>query len=183
MSNELEVRRRAPRGGLNRDRILSAALDLVAREGIQSLTMPAVAAGLNVGTMSLYRHVASKGDLVEGLAERVMLSIPVPPGGEGDWRQCLVRYFSDWRAAAAKYPGLVDAMVRVMPASPSVRVQIEPLYDILTRAGVPARRANRLLSVAFRYAIGSVAWEQAHDGHDSGDFEEGLELILGTVPR
>ncbi len=74
-------------------------------------------------------------------------------------------------------------MVRMIPASPSVRTRVETLLDVLTRAGVPARRANRLLSVAFRYAIGSVTWEQAHDRHDDGDFEDGLELILRSASR
>lgn len=145
--------------------------------------MPAVAAELNVGTMSLYRHVESKGDLVEGLAERIMISIPVPAAGEDDWQRCLVRFFSDWRETAASYPGLVDVMVRMIPASPSVRTRVETLLEVLTRAGVPARRANRLLSVAFRYAIGSVTWEQAHDRHDDADFEGGLELILRSASR
>jgi AcrR family transcriptional regulator len=66
------------RTGLDRADVVSAALDLVVREGAAALTMRRLAAMLDVGTPTVYWHVGSRDDLVaeivrtqsERLAER-----------------------------------------------------------------------------------------------------------------
>src|SRR3954462_13878181 len=60
--------------GLSRDRIVAAAIELVEAEGLGALSMARLAERLGCGTMSLYRHVANKDEVV-----RFMLS-----GGVGD---------------------------------------------------------------------------------------------------
>jgi AcrR family transcriptional regulator len=78
-------------GGLTRARIVEAAIELADGEGLAALSMARLAQRLGCGTMSLYRHVANKDELVT-----FMLSAGVGPPTSGidatDWRGAL----TDW---------------------------------------------------------------------------------------
>jgi AcrR family transcriptional regulator len=79
--------------GLSRERIVAAAIELVQAEGLGALSMARLAERLGCGTMSLYRHVANKDELVT-----FMLSTapepPPTPADPSDWRGAL----TDWAA-------------------------------------------------------------------------------------
>lgn len=61
-----------PRAGLNTEAVLDAAMVLVDRNGVDQLTLAAVADHVGVRSPSLYRHVASLDDLHERLATRAV---------------------------------------------------------------------------------------------------------------
>ena len=73
------TRKRVPRNTLSRERVIEGALALIDAEGLDAVTMPGLAKSLGVGTMSLYRHVADKDDLVNAVAERVLGGVTVTP--------------------------------------------------------------------------------------------------------
>jgi AcrR family transcriptional regulator len=79
--------------GLSRERIVAAAIELVEAEGLSALSMARLAERLGCGTMSLYRHVANKDELVT-----FMLSTapdpPPTPADPLDWLGAL----TDWDA-------------------------------------------------------------------------------------
>ncbi|RBM17764.1 TetR/AcrR family transcriptional regulator [Streptomyces sp. PT12] len=56
---------RGPKPALTLERIVGAAVALADREGLTALSMRRVAAELGVGTMSLYRYVPGKGELID----------------------------------------------------------------------------------------------------------------------
>src|SRR5947209_14246014 len=78
---------------LTRERVLDAAIRLADEGGIESLTMRKLARELGVEAMSLYNHVANKGDLVDGIVDLVVSEIELPSTTE-DWdiavRECAV---------------------------------------------------------------------------------------------
>src|SRR6202020_324762 len=57
--------KRGPRPGLSADMIVDAALRVADAEGLEAVSMARVAAELGFTTMSLYRHVASKEELLQ----------------------------------------------------------------------------------------------------------------------
>ena len=61
-------RRRAP---LTREKVLRAALKLADEGGIEAVSMRRLGQALKVEAMSLYKHVADKDDLLDGLADLV----------------------------------------------------------------------------------------------------------------
>ncbi|PRY60575.1 GntR family transcriptional regulator [Glycomyces artemisiae] len=69
-------------------RIRRQAVDIADREGLQAVTMRRVAADLNVGPMSLYRHVATKEDLLLAMIEEIAAERPLPEPA-ADWRRGL----------------------------------------------------------------------------------------------
>ena len=61
--------------------MLHAAVALAGAGGIEALTMRRLGEELGVEAMSLYRHVASKDDLLDGMVDVVFGEIELPPDG------------------------------------------------------------------------------------------------------
>jgi AcrR family transcriptional regulator len=76
------------RAQLTRDRVLEAAVQLADREGIGTVSMRGLAQELGVEAMSLYTHVRSKEDLLDGMVEFVVGEIPIGPDRAG-WKASL----------------------------------------------------------------------------------------------
>ena len=64
-----------PRLPLSRERVLRAAIKVADASGIESLTMRRLAEELGAEAMSLYYYVASKEDLLDGIADAVVAEI------------------------------------------------------------------------------------------------------------
>ncbi|UBU12146.1 TetR/AcrR family transcriptional regulator [Nonomuraea gerenzanensis] len=75
-----------PRPGLSVGRIVRAAVELADAEGLEGLSMRKVADRLGFTTMSLYRHVPGRDQLVELMSDEVMREHPEPPPPEQGWR-------------------------------------------------------------------------------------------------
>lgn len=78
----------ATRRPLSRERILAAGIAIADAEGLDAVSMRRVGEQLGVEAMSLYRHVANKDDLLDGMVDDVIGAFPAPPIG-GDWRDRL----------------------------------------------------------------------------------------------
>jgi len=61
-----------PPARLSRDRIVASALTLADRDGLEAVTMRRLAQTLGVEAMSLYKHVANKDAILDGLLEQVL---------------------------------------------------------------------------------------------------------------
>ncbi|WP_222871840.1 TetR/AcrR family transcriptional regulator [Nonomuraea sp. PA05] len=75
-----------PRPGLNVGRIVRAAVELADAEGLEGLSMRKVADRLGFTTMSLYRHVPGRDQLVDLMSDEVMGEHPPAPPAEEGWR-------------------------------------------------------------------------------------------------
>jgi AcrR family transcriptional regulator len=84
------ARTRRPDGPeLSRERVVRAAVTIADAEGLAGLSMRRAAAELGTPTMSLYRHVSSKDELVLLMVDAVFADHPPPPGAPddaGSWR-------------------------------------------------------------------------------------------------
>src|SRR5829696_3952930 len=130
---------RVPRNTLSRDRIVEAALALFDSQGSEAVTMPSLARLLGVGTMSLYRHVEDKNDLVNAVAERVLGDVKVPDGKPNDWKGRVVGYLRALREAAIAHPALARILAEHGLTVGPVFEQLELAHGILRRAGFSDR--------------------------------------------
>ena len=64
-----EVGRRGPKPGLNVDAIVAAAVDIANAEGLAAVSMARVAKAVGFTTMSLYRYVTNKDELLQLMKE------------------------------------------------------------------------------------------------------------------
>ena len=81
---------RGPKPTLTLDRIVEAAIRVADTEGLEGLSMRRVAAELGTGTMSLYRYVPGKGELLDLMLDRVQRPSENPADlGDDGWRTAL----------------------------------------------------------------------------------------------
>ena len=150
---------RVPRNTLSRARIVEAALALVDAEGLEALTMPRLAEHLGVGTMSLYRHIDGKDDLLNAVAAHVLSGVSVPTGAPDDWEGRVVGYLRTLRAQALRHPALARILAdRGLTVAP-ILDQLEAVHGILRTAGFSPLDAVRAFYSLLIYVFGSLVWE------------------------
>jgi len=67
--------------------VIDTALDVIATEGYEALTMRRLATGLDTGPASLYAHVVNKADLDELLIGRLCAELVLPEPDPAAWRE------------------------------------------------------------------------------------------------
>ena len=80
----------ARRRPLSRDRVLRAAIRLADEGGLEPVSMRKLGQVLRVEAMSLYKHVANKDDILDGIADLVVGDFEVP-SGDVDWKAAVRR--------------------------------------------------------------------------------------------
>jgi AcrR family transcriptional regulator len=92
-----------PRIPLSRERILRAAVTLADEGGAESISMRKIAEELDVVPMALYRHVANKGELLDGMVDVVVGEIDPPETGV-DWKTAMRRRILSARRTLLRHP-------------------------------------------------------------------------------
>lgn len=96
--------RRSP--ALGRPQIVDAAVALADAEGLEAVSMRRIAQRLGAGAMSLYRHVASKDELLELMVDAAF-ALHHPDRPSGDWQSDLRVIAHEIRAVVHRHPWLV----------------------------------------------------------------------------
>src|ERR1700755_2385369 len=106
-----------PRLGLTRGRILRAALGLADTGGVEQLTMRRLGETLGFEAMSLYHHVSSKDDLLDGILDLVLEETQTPRD-QGDWTSSIRDSALSVHRAIQRHPwaGAILDTTRLRPA-------------------------------------------------------------------
>jgi len=144
------------RSGLSRERLVEAALALVQDEGLDGLTMRALAQRLDVKAASLYWHVRDRKELLELVAESLLDSVRRPRPSSGGWRAAFVRLAATLGQTAAEQ----NDAARILLEVPEVLTQSEVFRGLkaqLESAGLPAADAGNAALMAMVYVIAGRA--------------------------
>jgi AcrR family transcriptional regulator len=88
-------------------------------DGIDAVAMTRVAAELGVGTMSLYRHVEGKDQLLALMADVAFDPPPAPPGPRERWRSSLSRWARQHLAVLRRHPWVLRIPISGPPILPN----------------------------------------------------------------
>lgn len=138
---------------LSRERVLSAAITLADREGIESLTMRKLAEELGAGAMSLYYHVSNKDALFDAMVDRVFSEIELP-ASDGDWKEALRLRAISTRAALRRHPWAVGRMESTKSPGPADLRLHDAVLGCLRRAGFSVELAVQAYSLQDAYIYG-----------------------------
>jgi AcrR family transcriptional regulator len=159
--------RSQPRVPLSRERVLDAAIRLADEGGIESLSMRKLARELGVEAMSLYNHVANKGDLVDTIADLVVSEIELPAATE-EWdvavRTCAISAYETfmrhpWACSLVMSPTGTRAA-----RAPRMRY-IEWLLGRFREAGFSPELTYHAYHAVDSHILGFTLW---HLGHSAG---------------
>ena len=145
------------RARIDRSVILRASLDVADERGLTALTMQAVADRLGVTPMALYRHVAHKADLLDGVVESLLAEFELPDR-HLPWRERLGAIAQAARDSAKRHPDVFPLLLQRRATTPVARQVPDAIYAALRDAGMPQSqlpRAERLLSTfVMGFAVG-----------------------------
>ncbi|MDP2343798.1 MAG: TetR/AcrR family transcriptional regulator C-terminal domain-containing protein [Deltaproteobacteria bacterium] len=139
-----KIKKSAARQPLTRARVLSAALRVADNGGIETLSMRNLAKTLKVEAMSLYNHVASKDDILDGLVEMVVAEIDVPRLG-GDWQEAMRKRAISAHSVLNRHPWATMLFVSRVNIGPNMLRYVDTTIGCLREAG-------------FSYPLADHAW-------------------------
>ncbi len=135
------------------DKIQKAALEIVDREGLDALSMRALAAKLGTGTMTLYNYVSDRESLEVLVVDAILAGIVLPsPSGE-DWRDEVRGVVVAIWQAVRSHPHAIPLILIRRNQSTALLQIAEALLAALTRSG----RSGYQLLLAFRIITGFVS--------------------------
>ncbi|MEV4256622.1 TetR/AcrR family transcriptional regulator C-terminal domain-containing protein [Spirillospora sp. NPDC049652] len=150
----------APRVPLTREAIVDAAIRVLDRTGLDSLSMRAVGEELGTGSASIYWHVRNKGELLQLIVERVMGGVRLPEPDPFRWEQQLRGLAADMRAAMNSHRDIARISMGRVPFGPTTVRFIEWLFQLLGPVGVPDKVISYVGDV-FALYIGAHAFEES----------------------
>ncbi|HEV3495582.1 MAG TPA: TetR/AcrR family transcriptional regulator, partial [Actinomycetes bacterium] len=135
---------KGPRPALSLERIVAAAVRVAATDGLQAVSMSRVAADLGVSTMSLYRYVGAKDELLALMADLTFEAPPAPRGPEESWRDGLARWAWTELAVYRRNPWVLRIPISGPPVTPNAIAWLERGLGCLRHTGL---REDEKLSV------------------------------------
>jgi AcrR family transcriptional regulator len=148
------LRRRA---GLSVDQITAAAIKVADTDGMDGLSMRSVADRLGVGTMSLYRHVSSKDELLELMIDRVSAEVRYDQESHGDWRSRLEWVARSNRSMFQRHPWLLKAFPRRPPQGPGVIGKYDAELRTIEGIGLTDVEMDSALALVLGYVRDATA--------------------------
>jgi AcrR family transcriptional regulator len=127
---------KGPRPALSLERIVDAAVRVAAADGLAAVSMSRVAADLGVSTMSLYRYVAAKDELLALMADLAYEEAPAPLGTEESWREGLSRWAWTELAVFRRNPWVLKIPISGPPVTPNSIVWLERGLGCLRDTGL-----------------------------------------------
>jgi len=127
---------REPKAALSRARVVEAAIKVADAEGIEALTMRRVAETLGFTTMSLYRHVPGKSELLDLMVDAVWGETEHTP--KGPWRDGLDFYARQLWSMYRAHPWLLQLTnARRMPG-PNAMTRTDAAFAVVSELGLKA---------------------------------------------
>jgi len=146
---------RGPRRELNIERIVEAAVAIADEQGLGAVSMSSVATALGFTTMSLYRYVTAKDDLVLLMQEAALGVPPLSVTETDDWREGLTRWYRASLEMYAEHPWVLDVNISGEPNTPNNLAWLDAGLGVLEQTSLDdTARLSAVLLVS-----GNSRWE------------------------
>ena len=168
MTQQEAAVRRVP---LNRDRVLAAAVVLADEVGIDALSMRRLAQELGVVPMALYKHVANKEELLDGMVDVIVGEIDPPVSGAG-WKDAVRLRILSARRSLLRHPWARQVLESRTNRSPAVLGYMDSFIGMFLAGGFSVDLTHHVM-----HALGSRMW-----GFTQELFDEPSSTAPAPVP-
>jgi AcrR family transcriptional regulator len=163
---------------LNERAIVAAALDIIAADGVEGLSMRRLSVRLGVALGATYRHVPNKHELLRLVAAELYARIESPTGVADEFEQAesVIVHVHD---ALAAYPGMAAYIAQHIPEFTSTRLA-SLITGPLCAAGLTAAESQRIAFALVLLNAGHMLLEVPPELESEGEaaFHDGVDLIL-----
>ena len=142
------------RRALTRERVVAEALAIIGDGGTDALSMRALAARLGVVPGALYRHVRSKEQLCDLVADAVLAEVDCRADRTLGWAEQVKVLAGRLRAVLESHPGLAGLLKTRDPLGPHSLALAEAFLAPLQQAGLPDRQTALAFSLIYDYTLG-----------------------------
>jgi len=174
-------RRNKPRTALSRERVLRAALAQADEGGLEGLTIRKLADELGAAPMSLYRHVANKDDLVDGLVDLVFAEVALPPGGS-NWKAAMRQRAIALHDVLSRHRWAIGLMESRRNPGPANLRHHDAVIGSLRQGGFSIGMAAHAYSVLDGYVYGFALTKMNLPFETSDEIGEVAESMLRPFP-
>jgi AcrR family transcriptional regulator len=138
--------------------------------------MRRVATALETGPASLYAHVVNKDDLDELLLGRLYAQVDLPEPDPATWREQITSVYEQMRDQYARYPGISQAALAVVPTNLDIMRLNEGMLAIVLAGGIDPQTAAWTIDALTLYVNAyclenSMRLRLAAEGGDAGGFD------------
>jgi AcrR family transcriptional regulator len=181
---------RGPKPGLSLDQIVAAAIELADAGGLAAVSMSKVAASLGFTTMSLYRYLKSKDDLMMLMSDMGLGGPPDLTADPSEWRAGLDRWGRALLATYRAHPWAMDIIIKGPPMAPNQLLWLDRMLHVL---GPTQLTYQEQLNASLLIDGYVRSWAQLSrgllqsiaDGNDAantgGSFAEGMRMLVDPV--
>jgi AcrR family transcriptional regulator len=165
---------------LTRERVFQAALDLADRDGLGALTMRRLGAELGVEAMSIYKHVANKEEILDGIVEVVVGEIEIP--GEGAaWKEAMRRRAISAREVLSRHSWAIGLLEARGAKGPIALRYLNAVLGNLRSAGFSIENAVHAFWVLDSFVYGQVIQEASLPIGSSEEVTEATGSIVEQI--
>lgn len=141
---------------LTPDAVAAAALAVLDRGGLGSLSMRNVARELGVSTMALYKYVTDRAELEQLIVEAVLSPVVVDVPGQTPWNERVALLVERVRDAAGAHPEAVPLLLTHRHTSHRTLQWIEAMLGVLTDAGFTDTGRVIAQRTLVNYLVGTI---------------------------
>lgn len=170
------ARRRTP---LTRDRVLRAAVKVADKGGLSSLSMRKLGQALGVEAMSLYKHVANKDAILDGVVDAVFGEVGLP-SSDADWRTAMRERAISARQVLLRHPWAIGLLDSRRNAGTATIRHHDAVIGSLRRGGFSIEMAAHAFSLLDSYIYGFVLQETSLPFRTA---DEVVEVAADMLPR
>ncbi|MFK0229893.1 TetR/AcrR family transcriptional regulator C-terminal domain-containing protein [Streptomyces sp. NPDC090303] len=159
------------RRGLNRGKVIEAAVEVIERDGLDAFSLRRLADELGVEAMSLYNHVPNKDALLTGVAEALLAEIDYSAAATGTWQERLRAHAAAFRSAAQRHPRAFPLVLTRPTQSAAALGIIRSALAILDELGLEPKEQVHVLRSCTAFIVGTIMREL------------GSAITLGTIAQ
>lgn len=168
---------------LSRDRIVDAALELIAQEGLEALSARALGSALGVKAMAIYHYFQSMDVLLDAVTERIIQSIEIPlPTGE--LRADLMALQNAYVAAAKRHPRAIPLLAGRRFNAAGTLPFLDAIFSVLRSGGLSPHETATAFRIQGYFINGALlAFAATFEANARADFQLDDPTFLASWPR
>jgi AcrR family transcriptional regulator len=173
-----------PREPLSTERVLKAAVSLADQGGIEAASMRRLAQELGVVPMAIYKHVANKDELLDGMLDVVVGEIDPPLDG-ADWKTAVRARILSARQALLRHPWASRVMESRTEPTPTVLAYMDSMIGMFRAGGFSMDLTHHAMHTMGSRLMG-FAQELFNDSGDAGqemeaEFYEAMAAMYPSI--
>ena len=172
--------RTTPRETVTRDRILETAVEIADRDGIESLSMRRIAQRLGVVPMALYKHVANKEEILDGIVDVVVEEVETPPP-DADWKAAVRERILSARRALLRHPWAARLITSRTDPGPAMLDYMDWMVGLFVAGGFSIDLTHHAMHAMGSRLLGFT--QELYDDTGELDRDEEIEIYRMMADR